>query len=384
MKSLFDSEKKRKDFSEKIRADQIREIKKENSTYDSSFEKMIEDRLCKLDQRSIDEFYRIRENRKEDENSSFSNKQLDLFLLENLESSYKISSQHKQKLKNIEVIIPNEVDNSIELNPFEIKLLDYINGRSATNIDLPGYFTCEFNLNLNTSINRLTKGGFVILADLNYTLHKSKVIELKKFLEQNSLKKTGTKDVLISRIYDNFSEVKISDYFNERFFSVTEKGKTIIEQNPHIFFAHNYHSQLGISIKEICEYRKLSNNEDYHQDFIELLFDRLQKEAKRESWGQCRNSLYGLSLVYKDWQEYLIQATFLLFVCYYDYQGILKSFVEQFVLEIANHLKNKRFTLTELKETFLKYTFDIFPCKIDKQTFYNIFIDEITSEKNNL
>lgn len=384
MFSIFESEEERKKILEQFKEERKKEIEEENRLFDPDFEKSIKDRLSKLDQKSIDEFYRIRENRAEDENTELSNKELDLFLLESLENSYNFRTQHKQKLESIKIIIYNEIDNSIELTPFEIKLLDYINGRSATNIDLPGYFTYEFNLNLNTSINRLTKGGFVTLADLDFTLHKAKANELKYFLEQNSLKKSGTKETLISRIYDNFDNEKISDYFSERYFFVTEKGKTIIEKNPHIFFAHNYHNQLGISINEICEYKNSSNNEDYHQDFIELLFDRLQKEAKSESWGSCRNTLHGLSVVYKDWQEYLIQATFLLFVCYYDYQGILKSFVEQFILEIANHLKNKRFTLTELKETFLKYSFDIFPCEIDKQTFFNIFIDEITREDNNL
>lgn len=380
MSFFFDSEEERNAFYQKLRSEQKEEVKKENSIYDPNFEKTIQNRLHNLDQRSIDEFYRIRDNRKEDENSSFSNKELDLFLLESLESSYKFRMQHKQKLKNVEVITTNEIDNNIELSPFEIKLLDYINGRSATSIDLPGYFTSEFNLDLNTSINRLTKGGFVRLADLDFTLHKAKVNELKNFLEQNKLKKTGTKDILISRIYDNFDNKEISDYFSERYFCVTKKGNMIIEQNPHIFFAHNYYNQLGIGIKEICEYRKSSNNEDYHQDFIDLIFDRLQNEAKNEQWGPYRNSLYGLSIVFKDWKEYLIQSAFLMFVCYYDFQGILKSFVKQFVLEISNHLKNKVFTLKELEDTFFKYSFDIFPCKISKQTFVKIFIDEVTKE----
>lgn len=384
MSFFFDSEEERNAFYQKLRSEQKEEVKKENSIYDPNFEKTIQNRLHNLDQRSIDEFYRIRDNRKEDENSSFSNKELDLFLLESLESSYKFRMQHKQKLKNVEVITTNEIDNNIELSPFEIKLLDYINGRSATNIDLPGYFTCEFNLNLNTSINRLTKGGFVILADLDFTLHKAKVNELKNFLEQNKLKKTGTKDILISRIYDNFDKKEITDYFSERYFCVTEKGNLIIEQNPHIFFTHNYHNQLGISIKEIYEYRLSSHNDDFHLDLIEMILARAKKHIEKENWSSYRSDLYALSIIYRDMKDYLLESTFIMFVSYYDYQDTLHSFVQHFLLNVQNSLKNGSFTIKELENSFFEHNFDLFPCEIDKQTFFNIFIDEITSEENNL
>lgn len=236
MKSLFNSEEERKEFYAKIRDEQMQDVKKENSIYDPTFEEIIQKRLSNLDQRSIDEFYRIRENRKEDKNSIFSNKQLDLFLLDSLEISCKLHAHHKENIKSVEIVIPKDMYNNIELNPYEIKLLDYINGRSAKNIDLPGYFTHEFNLNFNTSINRLTKGGFVRLSDLDFTLQKTKLNELVKFLELNNLKKTGTKKILISRIYDNFDKEEISDYFNERYFCVTENGRKIIDENQHIFF----------------------------------------------------------------------------------------------------------------------------------------------------
>lgn len=378
MFSIFESEEDRKKFLEQIKKERKKEIKNENRLFDPTFEKSIKDRLNKLDQKSIDEFYRTRENRAEDKNTNLSNKELDLLTLENLERSFEFRKKHEKNINFIK--IPSQItnDDSITLNPYEIKLLDYLDSHSAIHITLPQYFTFDFKLDLNKSINRLMQGNFIKIANIEFTLSKTKVKELKEFLERKGLKKTGTKDILISRIYDNFDKEKISDYFSERYFSVTEKGKTIIEKNPHIFFAHNYHNQLGISIKEICEYKKSSNNEDYHKDFIELLFDRLQKEAKNESWGLYRNDLHSLSIVYKDLKDCLMESVLLLYVCYYDYQNILKSFVDSFVREISYYINTNEFTIQDLENKFFEYSFDIFPCEIDKQTFFNIFIDEIT------
>lgn len=205
-------------------------------------------------------------------------------------------------------------------------------------------------------------------------MHKAKVNELKYFLEQNKLKKAGTKETLISRIYDNFDKGKISDYFSERYFCVTEKGKLIIQQNPHIFFTHNYHNQLGISIKEICDYRVSSHNDDFHLDLIEMILARAKRHIEKEIWNSYRNDLYALSIIYRDMNNYLLESAFLIFVSYYDYQNFLHSFVLHILLNVQDNLKNRLITIKELKDSFLNIILIYFPVKLINKLFLTFLL----------
>ena len=74
------------DFIKETRAKRQQEVLKENDIYDPDFECEIEERLSKLDELSRSEFYRIRQERKEDD--VLTNKELDRMTLESMERSF--------------------------------------------------------------------------------------------------------------------------------------------------------------------------------------------------------------------------------------------------------------------------------------------------------
>lgn len=74
------------DFIEETRTKRQQEVLKENDIYDPDFEFEIEERLSKLDKLSRSEFYRIRQERKEDD--VLTNKELDIMTLESMERSF--------------------------------------------------------------------------------------------------------------------------------------------------------------------------------------------------------------------------------------------------------------------------------------------------------
>ncbi len=370
--SDFDFTELYKNTKENLR----QEAQEKNRIYDPKFEEMLAERINKLDDFSVKEFYRIRSERKFDENQTLSNQKLDMLLLESMEKSFFAQQKHQKNISCINIHDAIKVKKCfVTLTPYEIKLLDYINGRSATNISFPGYFTHQFQLDLNKSIKRLFMGEYVELADISYTIRKAKNSDLKNFSSIYSLKKTGNKNDLIRRIFENISEKEIYSFFSERYFSITEKGQNLIEENQHIFFAHNYHNQLGISIDEIYSFRKNSNNSDYHQDFIEIIFERVKNNVSQECWGLYRNNLYALSLVYKDMKNYLLQSVFLLYVYYYDLECEINSPYLHSIDDIAINLSKKYFTIDELEMSFKKYNFDVFPC--NKRTKDELFTDVI-------
>lgn len=267
--------------------------------------------------------------------------------------------------------------NDVPLTPYEIKLLDYINGMPTKNFRLPGYFTYEYNLKLNNSFKNIITGGYINTADIYYSLNKASVESLKNFLNINNLPKLGKKNVLIVRITDNFSENELSDYFDIKYFTLTTKGLQIIEQNQHILFAHTNKNHLNIDIDEICKYRTTSSNEDFHDDFIDIILDRAKNNIKNKDWGLYRNNLLELSYIYESIKKHYIESICLLYVCFADIEGSFSSYTFSIVKRLSDTISRQNIDLNTLKDLFLEYNLDAFPHQKTKEEFFDEFIKEL-------
>lgn len=127
------------------------------------------------------------------------------------------------------------VDN-ITLTKEEIKLLRYINKRSATDFQIPQYFTYEYKLDLKNTIINFFTGDYIKIADIEFTLNKTTVPVLKAFLKENKIICNGKKTELISIIMNSFSNDVITNHFKERYFLLTKKGENLIQENRELFF----------------------------------------------------------------------------------------------------------------------------------------------------
>lgn len=219
-------------------------------------------------------------------------------------------------LKNITSFVP------VDLSPKEILFLDYINGVSTSNLNIARYWTHEYNLDYQKTLEKLFKCGYLTFSDYKFNMTQCKVDELKNVLKSHGLKVSGKKADLINRLIENLPEDELKELFSESCFMITDAGAAITQKNSHIMYFHRHFNQFGISIDEADRYFKLHPGVNQFDIALILLYDRAKKYRESKDWGLYRNDLYAMSIVYKDMKEFEKEMDLLLKVCYLDLSGL--------------------------------------------------------------
>lgn len=227
-----------------------------------------------------------------------------------------ISKININALKNISPSTP------VGLSPKEILFLDYINGVSTSNLGIAGYWTHEYNLNYQKTLEKLFKCGYLTFSDYKFNMTQCKVDELKNVLKSHGLKVSGKKADLINRLIENLPEDELKELFSESCFMITDAGATIIEKNSHIMYFHRHINQFGISIDDADRYFKQHPGVNQYDIALILLYDRARQYRDSRDWGLYRNDLYAMSIVYRDMKEFEKELDLLLKVCYLDLSGL--------------------------------------------------------------
>ena len=117
----------------------------------------------------------------------------------------------------------------------------------------PDYFRYRFGIGFpNEEFRKLEKKGLIRPTTSVDALPYLKVIELKEIATKFGLKTSGKKDELCRRITENVSEENLNGDVPERYWTVTEKGASLLEENKYISFyleKHPYYLEnVGLDI----------------------------------------------------------------------------------------------------------------------------------------
>lgn len=121
----------------------------------------------------------------------------------------------------------------------EIYILDYFNKRN-TNFPIAESKLIDFGNDYDEILKKLIDEKFLRLSNINDEIPLLTIPELKNILKDKSLKTTGKKEVLVKRIFDNFTETELKKYTNsEQYYIATEAGNDELKKNE--VYILNYH-----------------------------------------------------------------------------------------------------------------------------------------------
>ena len=124
----------------------------------------------------------------------------------------------------------------------DLVLLSLAIGFKVGETKYPDYLRSRFGIGFpNERLQKLEKSGLIRPSTSLETLPRLKATELKAIATKLGLKTSGKKAELCSRITENATEETLSNDIPERFWTVTEKGKALLQENKHISFYMEKH-----------------------------------------------------------------------------------------------------------------------------------------------
>ena len=187
--------------------------------------------------------------------------------------------------------------------PEYIIFLERANGHRMGD-NFPGYFKYEYEVDPNLLLKEAIQKNHLKKANLLYRLEKATVKELKECLKKHGLKVSGRKSELIERIINNISEDIIEIDFSNNYYSLTDEGINLVNENDHIVYYHKSRNFFGeISLENYHNLLKDKNNDNKSLKYdiaIELMDKNAINHRNKGDWGLYRNSLLSKAYIYED------------------------------------------------------------------------------------
>ncbi len=150
----------------------------------------------------------------------------------------------------------------------------------------PEFFRSRFGIGFpNEKLQTLEKRGFIRPSTALESLSHLKATELKSIASKFGIKTSGKKDELCERIKENAPENELQESVLERYWIITEKGKSFLEENKHIDFYLQKHPYSLESIGlDISAYAKLfsDNSKEKIRDILWGEFNRKSLEYYKQ------------------------------------------------------------------------------------------------------
>jgi hypothetical protein len=256
---------------------------------------------------------------------------------------------------------------NMNIKPVDVIFLERADGHKVGD-GFPKYFEYQYDANPSSLLEKaLTINN----------IEKIKTSKLKEVLKKHNLKVSGKKQELIERLITNVSKEELKTAFPDSYYILTDKGKSIVQENEHIIYYHkSQHLKDEISLDKYHDLLKDKTDDSAKYDIaLELLKNNAMQNRDNGDWGLYRNSLLSKARVYEDKQDNLTALDLYLKICHIDLSGlsngnaympstiILAPGIIGLVRELTSKLELDKETL---KEKYFYYVDDL---KLPKTRF---------------
>lgn len=237
-------------------------------------------------------------------------------------------------------------------------------------------------------LKSLIAKDFLKNGSIETTLKNNTLKQLKNVLKENNLKVSGKKSELISRLIENIPEMTLKNYFPDKFYSLTQKGKDELNDNSYIeYVLKKSYCHLNIWEANIAVHKNPTLN------IADISWKKLNEECgihfKNRNFNSYRNTLYAMAEELYDEKKFKRALEFLFQICYWDLNGVYDSYdISEAVFELAPAVigyiedctEKLDLTINELKEIYNNALKNINTPynKLTKDESFSIIINELS------
>lgn len=301
---------------------------------------------------------------------------------------------HKKRVSNINIntLTLKEPHKEISLLPQEILFLIYIDKKDSSLSDLPKYWSFQYNLDFQPTLEKLYAYGYLKFSDSKYKLNNCTLKELKDICKTNNLKTSGKKQEIIDLICNSLKDEDIDKLYPNKYFQITDKGLFLVNNNPHISFFHSTR-YLNIGLEYGHDYLSKHPALDMYSAALNIIDNRKNYSLSNKNWGSYRCEFLSSSVVYKSMKVYELEIKDLFIICILDLIGAANNnsyykkedrFLAPGILDFLNTAQKNLGCSDDEMRMFYENAYneiELFHNKIkNKDAFFN----KIIREKNKL
>lgn len=201
-----------------------------------------------------------------------------------------LSDNNEEDVPSLESRISRATPSKQGLYPHEILMLSYAHTYKVSNNKFQGFWYYLYSVKEpQTILTSLYERGFVTLGDLKDTIEKLKVTELKEELVSIGEKTTGKKAELITRLLEKGDTNYLSQKYQERYYTLTEKGEQELNDNNYVAYLHK---TKYISVWDMNYLLNINNSSSLaYRDILWNEFNRQSNEhLSTGNFGLYRNT----------------------------------------------------------------------------------------------
>lgn len=218
----------------------------------------------------------------------------------------------------------------------EILALSYAKTYHLSGDEYQGFWWWRYGVrDVGGMLMSLQSRGFVTEGGTDSAVRSCKTSELKEFLRAQSLKVSGKKDELVSRILTEADPAAVRDAFPNRTYALTDKGRRVLEANVAIVFAHKDPENRIWDVPESSLNRPPKSNDERWKEMNTAYVSHVESN----DFGLARNVRLDMAELLGGEARYTDAIDMLCSVMTYDLSGVGNNYNHRLFIEVgARHL----------------------------------------------
>lgn len=188
------------------------------------------------------------------------------------------------------------------------------------NDNYPQWITYRLKINdINTFHKKLIKTGYLEKTNIDFSLSKLTIKELKEILEKNNISVKGKKSDYVNAILNS---VDIDSLQLISYYQLSNKGKELLSTKDSKEFIVAFENRYGVSIAEFYNVKQYLTEYATPNDVLwQTLTAKYDYEKLNNRFSLARNELLNQAYLLQDEGKYVAALEHYIYIAYYDLSG---------------------------------------------------------------